>query len=128
MAFPTQESTILENEKEIGYTFPSSFRNKMMKENGGHIECDDDDWELFPFFDKTDRKTISRTCNSIAKETKSAREWRGFPENAIAIASNGGGDYLVFIQEGASLNNEVYVWLHETAELHKIADDFSEIS
>ncbi|ARN84226.1 SMI1/KNR4 family protein [Candidatus Nucleicultrix amoebiphila] len=127
MAFPTQENIILENEKEIGCKFPSSYRNKMMNENGGEIEFSDDHWQLFPFFDKTDKKTISRTCNSIFKETKLAREWRGFPDNAIAIATNGCGDFLVFIKENTHLKNEVYIWLHETTELKKVAVDFSEI-
>jgi hypothetical protein len=129
MALPTREDVIFQNEKELGCKFPASFRNKMLQENGGSIamEEEEDYWQIFPFYDNTDRKTISRTCNSISKETQSAREWRGFPENAIAIATNGGGDYLVFLKEDDKLKNEIYMWLHETTELVKLANDFSEL-
>lgn len=128
MAFATSEEVILENELELGCTFPLSFKNKMLKENGGEIEFEDEGWQIFPFYDKTDRKTRSRTCNSIIKETASASEWRGFPKEAIAIAGNGSGDFLVFLKKEKQISNEVYIWSHETTELTKVANNFSELT
>lgn len=127
MAFPTQENIILESENAMGCKFPVSFRNKMLKENGGEIEINDEIWWLFPFYDKTNRKTISRTCNSISKETEYARTFSGFPQNVVVIAKNGCGDFLVFRKENDRLENEVYMWLHDDhTQLVKIADDFSQ--
>ena len=37
MAFPIEEQYILDAEKELNLVFPSSFRNKMMIENGGDV-------------------------------------------------------------------------------------------
>lgn len=128
MPFPTQEDVILETEKELGCRFPTSFRNKMMKENGGEVDIFDDNWQLFPFYDKTNRKTISRTCNSISKETERARTYRDFPQNAIVIGKNAMGDFLVFLKENDTIKNEVYAWLgDEDIPLTKIAEDFSEL-
>jgi hypothetical protein len=52
-------------------------------------------WTLFPVFETTDRRRITRTANHIVRETRAARAWPGFPEDAIAIAENGGGDLLI---------------------------------
>lgn len=47
----------------------------MIKENGGRIDSDNYFFEIHPFFDKSDRKKISRTCNHIGLETKNTRKW-----------------------------------------------------
>ncbi|WP_297814486.1 SMI1/KNR4 family protein [uncultured Polaribacter sp.] len=87
MPFPIDEKYILETETELNVKFPSEFKNRMIKSNGGELVTDEFEFELYPFFDKSDRKRISRTCNHIGLETKNAREWNGFPENGIAIGS-----------------------------------------
>ncbi|WP_294822151.1 SMI1/KNR4 family protein [uncultured Flavobacterium sp.] len=97
MPFPLDMQYIDEAEQELGTRFPASFRNRMAHENGGEVATDDDEWILFPFFDRTDKKRISRTCNHIVLETQKAREWQGFPVEAVAIASNGLGDMLVLL-------------------------------
>jgi hypothetical protein len=65
MPFPVDLKYILETERTLGLEFPESFKNKMMRENGGELMTDEDDWLLFPFLDKSDNKRISRTCNHI---------------------------------------------------------------
>ena len=97
MPFPIDMKYITETEKELGLVFPDKFKSKMTKENGGELIPDDDDWQLFPFFDKSDKKRISRTCNHIGLETKQAHEWDNFLNNGVAIASNGCGDLLVLL-------------------------------
>ncbi|MDH1857650.1 SMI1/KNR4 family protein [Acinetobacter junii] len=42
MAFPIEEQYILEAEKELNLVFPSSFKNKMMIENGGDVFVEND--------------------------------------------------------------------------------------
>ena len=97
MAFPIELKYIIETEKELGIEFPISFKTKMIQENGGEFTTEEDEWQLFPFFDKSDNKRISRTCNHIVLETKNTKKWANFPVDGIAIASNGCGDNLIFL-------------------------------
>lgn len=96
MAFPVEDKYIANAEKELGAKFPASFREKMMKSNGGSVEVSTDYFELHPFYDTSDKKRIKRTCNSILHETKTAREHYRLPQNLIVIGNNGGGDVLVY--------------------------------
>jgi len=99
----------------------------MLRENGGELEAEEDDWQQYPIADTSDRKRLSRTANHIINETESCRTWPNFPRGALAIAGNGSGDQLVLLQQGASFAPAVYVWSHETGQLEKIADDFAEL-
>ncbi|WLD22640.1 SMI1/KNR4 family protein [Flavobacterium dauae] len=130
MAFPIDIKYITETEQDLGLTFPDQFKNKMLKENVGELITDDDDWQLFPFFDKSDKKRISRTCNHIILETKNKKEWRNFPNNAIAIASNGSGNCLVLLpttENERVLGDEIFIWLHETGKVEKVANNINEL-
>lgn len=130
MPFPVDIKYIIEAEQELGFLFPDSFKSKMMLENGGELMTDDDDWQLFPFFDKSEKKRISRTCNHIALETKQARAWNNFPSIGITIASNGSGDFLLLLptkQNDKKLSDEIYIWFHETGEIEKVADSIQEL-
>lgn len=131
MAFPIDIKYIIETEQELGLVFPDNFKAKMMKENGGELITEDDDWQIFPFFDKSDKKRISRTCNHIILETKQARLWGNFPRNGIAIASNGCGDLLILLpakENGKKLNDEIFTWSHETGKVEKVADSIEELN
>jgi len=130
MPFPVEEIYIKKTEEKIGTEFPSSFRMKMMRDNGGEIETEDDNWQLFPFFDESDKKRLSRTYNDIVRETQSAKKWSNFPADCIAIASNGSGDLLVFkrlANPDRKIEDTVYFWSHETGKLEKVASSFSEL-
>lgn len=131
MAFPVDIKYIIETEQEIGFAFPDSFKAKMTHENGGELMTDNDDWQLFPFFDKSDKKRISRTCNHIVLETKQARSWHNFPSNGIAIASNGSEDFLLLLpakENDKKLNDVIYIWFQETGEIEKVADTIDELN
>jgi|TARA_B110000114_G_C15030142_1_gene372572 hypothetical protein len=128
MPFPIDEKYIKETESELNVKFPIEFKNRMIKSNGGELSPEEFGFELYPFFDKSDRKRISRTYNHIGLETKNAREWDGFPENAIAIASDGFGNQIILIHNGNGiLKNEIYFWDHETREVEKIANSINEL-
>jgi len=130
MPFPIDDKYITETEKELGILFPDNFKCKMIKENGGELSTEDDDWNLYPFFDKSDKKRISRTCNHIALETKQAKNWGNFPSNGIAIASNGSGDHLVLLptkENKEKLSDEIFTWYHETGKTEKVADKIDEL-
>lgn len=74
-------------ERALGIEFPESFKLKMMVENGGEFSTETDDWQLYPFLDRSDNKRISRACNHILLETNQARGSQNFPKE-------GGGDAL----------------------------------
>ncbi len=128
MPFPLDEQYIVKTEDKLGLKFPDTFRNKMITENGGEVKTPTDSWELHPFFDTSDRRRLRRTSNDIIRETASAKEWVGFPENAIAIGQNDFGDRLIFLpseSDSTILDKAVYWWDHETGNIQKIANDFS---
>ena len=130
MPFPLDEKYIIETEKELGILFPDNFKSKMMQENGGELMTEYDDWSLYPFFDKSDKKRISRTCNHIGLETKQAKNWGNFPSNGIAIASNGSGDHLVLLptkENNGKLSDEIFTWYHETGKTEKVANKIDEL-
>lgn len=127
MPFDLAELFIVAAEIELGATLPSSYRHSMLQKNGGELETDNDDWEQYPIADTSDRKRISRTCNHILKETQNCLTWRTFPANAIAFATNGAGDQLVFLKKGQEIEQVIYAWSHETGQLTKVANDFAEL-
>jgi hypothetical protein len=131
MAFPVEEKFIEIAEAELGVKFPDSFRNKMMKLNGGCIQFPDEDevdyYELNPFYDTSDKKRIKRTCNSIFHETKTYREQYGLSQNLIVLADSD-GDLLVYrIKENGKIDPKVYWRNRDTEELVIVANDFSEL-
>jgi hypothetical protein len=131
MPFPVDEKYILQAEEKLSVKFPSSYREKMLKDNGGEVETPPDAWNLYPFFDTSDKKRIKRTSNDIVRETTVAREWDNFPKEAIAIGSNGCGDRLIFIRSSddpLKLDDSVFWWDHETGNINKVANDFNEIT
>ncbi|AGC75380.1 SUKH superfamily protein [Nonlabens dokdonensis] len=129
MPFPIDEKYIEETESELKVKFPSEFKSRMIKSNGGELLISDEfEFELYPFFDKSDKKRISRTCNHIGLETKNARKWNGFPENGIAIGSDGFGNLIILTHSGNGiLTDKVYFWNHETGDQSIIAKSINEL-
>jgi hypothetical protein len=84
MPFPVDEKYIIQTEEKLGVRFSRSFRNRMMLKNGGEVVTESDGWELFPFLDSSDKIRLKRTCNDIIRETAAAKEWDGFPSEALA--------------------------------------------
>ena len=124
MPFPLDEKYIIQTEEKLSVRFPDSFRIKMIIENGGELETKITDWVLHPVFDTSDKKRIKRTSNDIIRETASAKEWIGFPENAVAIGINAFGDCLILLTSKSDpnvLDNPVYFWDHETGHVKKFA-------
>ncbi len=128
MPFPVEAKHIESAEGELGAKFPESFRDKMLKLNGGRVEVGEDYFELHPFYDTSDKKRVKRTCNSIVHETKMARAHYRLPDDLVVIGNNGGGDVLVYkIESNGVMANPVYWLNHETDELVFAASEFSEL-
>jgi hypothetical protein len=128
MAFNLSEQYVQEAEVALAARLPESYRVAMMANNGGEVDAADDDWELIPIRDSSDRKRLARSCNDIVTETKSYREQSGFPDDVVVIAENGSGDCLLFRRQGNAFHPAPHVWLHETRTLMKISDDFSDLA
>jgi hypothetical protein len=130
MPFPVDPKYIDQTEAKLSVTFPSMFRGKMIRKNGGSIETAGENWELYPFLDSSDRKRIARTCNDIVLETKRMRQWSNFPPGAVAIGGNGTADQLILLPKKdlpSELDPAIYWWDHETGSIQKVADDFAEL-
>jgi hypothetical protein len=115
MGFPVEEIRIVEAEQTLGLVFRPELRARLMRNNGGEIEADGVPWTLHPVWDSSDRKRAARSANHIVNETRLAKEWPGFPPDAVAIA-NEGGDYLM-IRPGRAT---VKLSLHETGEVQDV--------
>lgn len=123
MALPTQQIFIDQAEQALGVSLPDWLRTRLLQENGGEIETDDDAWQLFSVLDTRDRKHATRSAINIVAETQTARQWAGFPEGAVAIAANGTGDLLVLIADAQSqLDPRPFLWLHDDTEQLEPAD------
>lgn len=85
MPFPVDEKYIVETEQKLGLRFPDAFREKTQRDNGGEVDTPADQWQLHPFLDASDKKRLSRTCNSILRETENARKWDSFPPEGEGI-------------------------------------------
>ncbi len=127
MPFPVDRKYIDTTEEKLAGKFPESFVQKMMAENGGELATPPDSWTLHPFLDTSDKKRLRRTCNDIIRETTEAKNSHRFPQNAINIGDNGGGDHLVFLLADGKIGPEVYWWDHETGAMNHVAEDFAEL-
>ena len=128
MPFPISENEVLKTEGRIGAKLPQDYRSAMMDSNGGCVETYDDYWSLFPLDDRSSPKLISRTSNHVLRETAEAKKWPNYHENALAIAENGAGDYLVIFQKGPEFELGIFAWLHEDGSLVTVAQHFSELA
>ncbi len=121
MAYPVSESYLRDAEARLGRSLPLSLRARLLRDNGGGIQCDGDEWQLFPIWDPTDRRTIRKTTTHLVAEShRAATRWPRFPVGAIAIAENGTGDLLVLRSGG----DQIELWLHETGQVLR-ADDLT---
>lgn len=127
MPFNLDERFVSAAEQKLGASLPYSYRQAMMTNNGGEVRAYDDVWNLHPIQDTSDRKRVKRSCNDILHETAFMRDWPGWPENALAIGSNGGGDRLVLLKVNRRYEPTIYVWLHDSRELMAVADSFADL-
>lgn len=123
---PILEKYILETEEKLALKFPESYRKKMMFENGGRFKFRATHWTLYPFWDKSDRKSSSKTFNDIERETQKARELFSFPEDAIAIGHGGSGKLIFRIdkKDKSKLLDSAYWWDIATGKVHLLASDW----
>jgi hypothetical protein len=94
---------------------------------GGEVSSSVGSWTLFrSVIDVGDPAKRS----GIVAGTESAREWRGFPEDAVAIGFNTLGDYIVVLRRKRNklLFEDIFWWDHETCDVEVLADSIDELS
>ena len=117
MGLPTSEAAVREAEQQLGRTLPAALRERLLRDNGGDVlVCiegeEDEEWQLHPVWDASDRETMRRSSNHIVAEQESARAYPDFPDGAISIAQYD-GDQLVLLPD----DDVPRLWLHETGDV-----------
>lgn len=122
MALPTEQSFIDSAQEQLGCQFPTWLNDRLLQENGGSVWAFDDEWQLYSVLDNRDSRHLKRSSTTILQETNTAKQWDGFPDNAVAIAGNGTGDLLILLpKDSHQLGDEVYLWHHDDNDL-ELAD------
>ena len=127
MAFPVDEERIAQAETELGRRLPDGLRDRLREANGGELEAGGIVWFLHPVYDDSDRAHLRRTAtNNLVHETREAREafGDGFPEGAVVVANDGGGDYLLLVAD----EDTPRWWSPRTGELEPAPTDWSQAS
>lgn len=116
----TRKAQIEAAERELGVKLPREYRDRLAARNGGELSTAGEDWRVFPLLDSGDARTSAR---HIVLETRNARALEGFPKDAVAIASNGKGDFLVMVPGSVpgALDPQVQRWNHETRKCKPVA-------
>jgi len=130
MAFNILEEQVAITEGVLGRKLPPIYRATMIANNGGSASDDEDQWDIHPIKDTTDRKRMSRSCNHILVETKAAQEWQGFPSDAVAIGGNGFGDVMCLLpskSDSTVYDEQIYVYWHETGKVKPLVDQLTSL-
>ena len=130
MPFPADDKAVRRAEEKLGRRLPDAFVARLKRQNGGEAyDSSGYVWWLHPVYDDSDRRRLKRSFNDIIRETVTARQWPGFPVEAIAVGADDAGNFLVLLpaREGA-FGDTVYVFDHETREVKPIAETFDELA
>ena len=120
MGLPASERAVEAAEAQLGRRLPGRLRERLLRNNGGDVlvrweDGEEEEWRLHPVWDDSDLETMRRSSNHLLRERASARDWPGFPADAISIAALD-GDQLVLLADQA----DPKLWLHETGELASV--------
>jgi hypothetical protein len=55
MSLPTRVDYITRAERKLGVRLPDGYREYLSGANGGELSLGDEDWQIFPVFDDSDR-------------------------------------------------------------------------
>lgn len=125
MPFPVDIEYVSRAQRTLNVVFPPEYLLQLVRENGAELETSVDHWHLFPVYDDSDCKRMKRTCNDVVRETRKLRELDWFPQTAVAVGENGGGDYLVFLPDkeyAQQLRPVLYCWESVSGEINEIGN------
>lgn len=105
-------------EEQLGAALPKQYKELCKLTNNAQIG----EWTLFPI---KDPDNLKRTWDDIVRQNHEVKE-EVMAHNLIAIGEDGTGDILCFRLKDNIVENEVYIWYHETKEVEELASDLKE--
>lgn len=118
-----------ELEARLGVRLPPFLVSALLRRNGGWLRKAGRAWEMFPACDPTDRVSLSKTADDIARRTASAKEFAALPTSCVVIGRAPDHDWLVLVPtgDGARLGDAVLVWNRFVGELVPLVDHVAEL-
>lgn len=113
------EAAIRETEQKLGIRFPDQYVQLFRLANGTEIG----EWILFPIKDPNNMK---KTWDDVVRQNEDVLD-RALPDNLLAIAEDGTGDYLCLKIEDKQAADSIYLWLHETDETEELAPTLKDL-
>lgn len=113
------EAAIRETEQKLGIHFPDQYVQLFRLSNGPEIG----EWILFPI---KDPDNVKKTWDDVVRQNEEVLN-REFPDNLLAIAEDGTGDYLCLKVEDEQTADSIYLWLHETDEIEELAPTLKDL-
>lgn len=113
------EVAIRETEQKLGIRFPDQYVQLFRLANGPEIG----EWILFPIKDPDNMK---KTWDDVVRQNEKILDGE-FPDNLLAIAEDGTGDYLCLKVEDEKAEDPIYLWLHETDEIEELAPTLKDL-
>ncbi|WP_455675849.1 SMI1/KNR4 family protein [Pradoshia sp.] len=105
-------------EEQLGISFPEQYKELFKLTNTAQI----DEWTLFPI---KDSKNIKRTWDDIVRQNQEMKD-DGMTDTLISIGEDGTGDKLCYRIVDGQVDNEIYIWNHETEEIEELASNLKE--
>jgi hypothetical protein len=127
---PASEESIRETETALKIKFPPSYREKMLKENGGELKLKEGAFHLIPVRASGLEAGAKTAGHDVVSATKEQKKNYTFPNDGIAFAANDAGDHLVFVKEyyhSDKLKNGVFLWNKKIGFVKRVAEDFSKL-
>jgi hypothetical protein len=122
---PAEEKQITDTESTLKIKFPPSYRERMLKENGGDVKAGDEVYHLIPVGD-----LAGAGAENVVSATKERKKNYTYPNDGTAFAVNDAGDTLVFVKEyyhSDRLKNGVFLWNKKIGFVKRLAEDFSKL-
>ena len=107
-------------EEKFKTQLPIEYYNWIEKNLGKEIVLDNTTWRILS----------PHSEDGLAYTTERFRKWPGFPEKAVTIASDAGGNQLVFKFDPRTekLGKTVFIWDHESGALYRGSENLESIT
>ncbi|WP_396145485.1 SMI1/KNR4 family protein [Flavobacterium sp.] len=105
-------------EKELNYKFPITIYDFILNLNHNEVELAEDIWCFNTVLDEEDENFILESSLFFEKQWKI---------KGVVIAQNFGGDELVLLDHNENNLEEIFVTIHETAEIKLFSKNINEL-
>ncbi|MEY9971984.1 hypothetical protein ABH966_002358 [Lysinibacillus sp. RC46] len=105
-------------EEKLGAVFPEQYKELFRLVNNAEIG----EWTLFPI---KDQKNPKKTWDDVVRQNQDAKD-EEMSSDLIAIGDDGTGDKLCLQVINGKMNDEIYIWNHETAEIEEYTSNLKD--